>query len=83
MKLNITARILIAAMTSLITLTGCGGLQRHEMLKHPNAPMMILEGSGDVRVAVEGSDGLREYGWVKTDELRGWTLVEYDWSREP
>ena len=71
--------ILIVAL-----LIGCGGLSRTKIVKHPDAPMLIIEAKrGHVKVCVynRGSNSLVEYGWVRVDELVGWTVDKYNWER--
>ncbi len=50
-------------------------------MKHPNAPMLIVESKAKALVMVEVDGKKVIYGWVEVPE--GWTLVKYDWSRVP
>lgn len=61
----------------LIILVGCNSV---EVVKHPDASMLILEASGDARVAVYKGGKLIEYGWVDMAELKGWTIHKFNWS---
>ena len=67
-------KIIIVTLILLIALTGCGP----KIIKHPDAPMLILESKGQVLVAVEIDGQLVEYGWIDVPD--GWTLVKYDWK---
>lgn len=69
----------LAAIASIVISTGCGPI----LVKHPDAPMLILDAKGRVKVAVEDETGqLIEFGWVKMQP--GWTIVtDYDWSVAP
>lgn len=68
---------------------GCSLLRAFEpteIVKHPDAPMQILEAKGNyVRVAVYDSvnNAMIEYGWVRmsNDKVQGWTLTKYDWEK--
>lgn len=58
---------------------GCGPI----IVKHPDAPMLIIEARGKAKVAVEKSPGeIIEFGWIDLHEVDGWSLYKYDWSRE-
>ena len=62
-------------------LQGCSLFSPVEIVKHPDAPMQILQvGRSRVRVAVYDKSGnqMIEYGWVEIEE--GWTLHRYDWE---
>jgi len=69
---------------ALVLCSGClGGLRRHEIVKHPDAPMLIAETRGGyVRVFVyrKADARLVEYGWVRLSTVKGWTLTKYDWE---
>ena len=73
----------------LILLCFCGCVRNPftptEIVKHPDAPMCILETKGEyARVAIYDSQSnkLIEYGWVCVDEtLVGWTLAKYNWEK--
>jgi hypothetical protein len=78
------ARLILAASVLLVA-SGCtlGGLRRHEIVKHPDAPMLIAETRGRyARVFVYQKTEARlvEYGWVRMSKLEGWTLTKYDWE---
>lgn len=66
--------------------SGCsllGGLRRDEIMKHPDAPMLIAEARGRyLRVFVyrKADAKLVEYGWIRASEVKGWTLTKYDWE---
>lgn len=65
-----------------LLLCGClGGLAREDVVKHPDAPMLVQEVDGEcVRVAIYDSqeNELVEYGWVQVPE--GWTIHKFDWE---
>lgn len=69
----------LAATASIVILTGCGP----RLVKHPDAPMLIMDARGAIKVAVEDKNGdLIQYGWVQCQP--GWTVVtDYDWSSAP
>lgn len=59
---------------------GCiqGSLQKPKLLKHPAAPMVLMD-PVQARVAVEAADGqLEEYGVVELEP--GQTVGWYDWA---
>lgn len=65
--------------------SGClGGFAPTEIVKHPDAPMLINEARGDyVRVSLysRACNCMVEYGWVEMDErLHGWTLTKTNWE---
>ncbi len=78
------SRVVLISTLCLVA-SGCslGGLRRSEILKHPDAPMLIAEARGRyLRVFVYVKDEARliEYGWVRASEVEGWTLTKYDWE---
>lgn len=81
-RLTKTFGILLAAAT----ISGCGlfGIfTPDEIVKHPDAPMLVLETSGEyARVAIYEAAGNRmvEYGWVHLEEVKAWTLHKFDWE---
>lgn len=77
------AAILAAVACVMIWSTACvGGLGRDELVKPPDAAMLIIDGRGYVNVAVyDGSSGeLVEYGSVNVAEMKGLTVWAYDWA---
>ena len=68
----------------LVAALVCGCFFRPtEVVKHPDAPMLILEAKrGFLRVAVydKAQNQLIEYGWIGTRESKGWSLMKYDWD---
>lgn len=66
--------------------TGCALFRAFtppEIVKHPDAPMQILEAKGDyLRVAVYDrlNNRMIEYGWIEIIEYKAWTLTKYDWE---
>lgn len=53
-----------------------------QTLKHPDAPMLIMEIKGDTaRVAIWNAERgmLQQYGWVKIPT--GWTLTKFNWEQ--
>lgn len=67
-------------LSAAILLIGCGGINRTEIIKHPDTPMLIAEGRGNLRVYVWDGEKLIEYGWVQASELKGWTVDKFDWD---
>ena len=54
-----------------------------ELIKHPDAPMLVLEIKGEyARVALydKAENRLIEFGWISLQEYKGWTLTKYDWE---
>jgi hypothetical protein len=68
----------------MLSVTSCGLFEKTKVVKHPDAPMLIIGGSGTVTVAVwdSSSGGLIEYGTVDVSELSGWTVGKFDWGAE-
>jgi hypothetical protein len=75
----------VAAIAAL-SITGCaGGLSRVDVVKAPDAPMVITGVSGrtvSVSVYDAGTNSLIEYdGPVRIDSsLEGWTISKFDWE---
>ena len=70
--------IMILLITLLILWTGCN----HQIVKHPDSPMLITEsGWRGIRVAIysKAENKLIDYGWVKAPI--GKTIIEYDWEK--
>jgi len=65
-----------------MVLTACGGLNRTEIVASPDAPVLILEGKGNVRVSVYDATQNRmiELGWIDASQLKGKTVSKYDWE---
>lgn len=74
MKYLVAAMLLLLTVIVLLLAMGCGPV----IVKHPDAPMLIIEARGKVKVAVEKDNKLIEFGWVELEA--GWTLVKYDWT---
>ena len=77
----------LALLSVLVLLfSGCfsfRGLKENIIVKHPNAPMLIIETSSNaVRVAIydKEENKLIEYGWIDAATLVGRTAVTYDWQ---
>lgn len=74
------------ALLLLVAALVCGCFFRPtEVVKHPDAPMLILEAKrGFLRVAVYDTEGNRliQLGWVRADDarLKGWSVMKYDWD---
>lgn len=60
----------------LASLNACGPQYVHA----PDSPMLILEGSGSVRVAMLDGEEMVDVGWIDAAELKGQTVVQYDWT---
>jgi len=65
-----------------MALTACGGLAKTEIVASPDAPVLILEGKGKVRVSVYDAtqNKMVELGWVDSAQLKGRTVSKYDWE---
>lgn len=73
----------ITTLTASALSVGC--VNRTKLVIVPDSPMLIVEASGVIRVAVEDQTTGR---MVEVDEefdaasFEGWTLTKYDWSRK-
>jgi hypothetical protein len=70
------------AIAITIMLSGCGGLQRDEVVKAPDAPMLIVKAKGTARVSVydAGENRMIDAGTVDLGTLEGWTVSRYEWE---
>lgn len=64
---------------------GCGLFSKDTLVVKPGSPYLIndtnwLGTKFDVSVWSNEHGGLVEYGWVKTKDLKGWTVKDMDWS---
>lgn len=67
---------------------GCnwlGGFRPAEVIKHPDAPILIAEvKNGYVRAYVydKAKNEMTDYGWVQLENsnAKGWSLLKYDWE---
>jgi hypothetical protein len=80
-RLRATLRLLawcasLAAASA--SLTGCGP----RFVRAPDSPMLILEGRGRLRVAMDDNGTMVEVGWIDAAELEGQTVVQFDWTEE-
>ncbi len=65
-------------VTLLLMLTGCiWPFDSDPIVKHPNAPMMIMEGKVKVAIYYKDQNKLIEYGWV---DAEGFTMKDFDWE---
>jgi len=82
--LDVIAAVAVGAMlVALMTaLGGCGGLQRDQVVKAPDAPMLIIEAKGTARVSVYDAEENRmiDAGTVDLGTLDGWTVSKYEWE---
>lgn len=71
---------ILFAISLALSLVGCHGLKPVEVVKHPEAPMLVRESRGQVKVAIYDKSGkkLIDYGWVEVPV--GWTLHQFDWE---
>lgn len=82
--MRIILSILLAA-----TLSGCnwfGGFRPPEIVKHPDAPVLIAEVKGNyIRGYVydKAKNELTDFGWIKLENSNavGWTLFKYNWDK--
>ena len=69
-------------------LSGCnlfGGFRPAEVIKHPDAPILIAEvKNGYVRAYVydKAKNEMTDFGWVQLNDsnAKGWSLLKYDWE---
>lgn len=82
--LRCAGAVLVLAIL-LMVLSGCvGGIKRTDVVKAPDAPMLINEVKGKAaRVSVydRGENELVEYGWINLGDHAGWTLSKFDWAK--
>lgn len=66
-------------------LQGCfDGLKSVKLVKHPDAPILIQEISGNkIKIAVysRSRNSMVDFGWIKLSDLQGWTIHKYDWEK--
>jgi len=71
-------------LLSIIILLLCGcTFNRNVVIKHPDAPMLILKpkrGKFLVSVYDKSTNSMIEYGYILTENLEGWTLHKFDWQ---
>lgn len=68
--------------------SGCslfGGFRPAEVIKHPDAPVLIAEVKGSyIRAYVydKAKNELTDFGWIRlsNSNAKGWTLLKYDWE---
>ena len=79
--------LLMTAFVILWTCSGCVLLRAFEpdkVLKHPDAPLVILEVNGhyaNVAVYSKADNRLLEYGWIDLAGHVGWTIHKFDWEK--
>ena len=84
MKSAIRFATLLILTTTLSSCVVGRALAPEEIVKHPDAPMLILEVKGHyARVAVydRNQNQMIEFGWVDLEENVGWTLHKFDWEK--
>lgn len=72
----------------VVASAGCnlfGGFRPAEVIKHPDAPVLIAEvKNGYVRAYVydKAKNEMTDFGWVQLDNsnTKGWTILKYDWE---
>lgn len=68
-------------VASLLSLVGCGNLQKEHLVLAPESPVLLLEVKGDTAL-VAAYDPERfelvEYGWIKIE--KGFTLTHFNWD---
>jgi hypothetical protein len=70
-----TATIAIAFAASSI---GCA---KDPVVAPTGEPMVVLEATGRVRLAVpDGAGGWLDVGWRRAESLEGWTVIAYGWD---
>lgn len=87
-----TVRKILTSIVFLFILlggSGCslfGGFRPAEVIKHPDAPVVIVQVKGSyIRAYVydKAKNELTDFGWIQlTDSnAKGWTLLKYDWEK--
>ena len=79
---------IVLSLVFVFTLTGCnlfGGFRPAEIIKHPDAPILIAEvKNGYIRAYVydKAKNEMTDFGWVQLDNsnAKGWSLLKYDWE---
>lgn len=68
-------------VVAVLAVSGC--FASPQMVRHPDAPMLILEGKGSVAVAVydRSRNEMVAVGEVDVKDLVGWTVHRYDWEQ--
>ena len=68
----------------LMTLAaGCEGFKPDLIVRHPDAPMLVTETEdGWMRVSAYDpvEEELVDVGWVKADQVVGWTISKFNWA---
>lgn len=51
-------------------------------MKHPDAPMLIIQVKGKAKIACysETDNKMYEVGWIDMRELTGYTIGKFDWE---
>lgn len=62
-----------------------GGFRPAEVIKHPDAPILIAEAKGNyIRAYVydKAKNEMTDFGWIRLNNsnARGWSLLKYDWE---
>ncbi len=74
----------VVLLTMTMTLAaGCDGFKPDLIVRHPDAPMLVTACEGEwVRVSAydAAEQGLVDVGWVKNDQVIGWTISKYNWA---
>ena len=61
-----------------LLLSGCiWPFNQNPIIKHPKAPMLIMEGKVKIAVYYKNQNKLIEYGWV---DAKGFTMRDFDWE---
>jgi hypothetical protein len=79
------ARLSLASAAAMVMLmpSGCCSTSsgRDPMIVPTGEPMLVMEGSGRVRLAAMNAKGeWIDLGWKDASTLPGFTVVQYDWS---
>ena len=80
---------IVLSLFLVVACAGCnwlGGFRPAEVVKHPDASVLIAEvKNGYIRAYVydKAKNELTDYGWVQLDNsnAKGWTLLKYDWEK--
>ncbi|MDA7496090.1 hypothetical protein N8457_00210 [bacterium] len=74
-------------MTALIVtvMMGCSNTKdiNSDLVRHPDAPMLILSGSGNIKVAIYDArtKTLVPHGTINISNFEGWTITKFDWEK--
>lgn len=77
-----TLRTKLLVMPLLVLLTSCGIVKKETLTRAPDAPMLVTNVNGSTATMAlydRESNSMVEWGKVDVDELKGWTVSNFDW----